>query len=440
MAGTQELNIDFGVNCENKTFTKTWATQLVASLKESFEKVTTSINTINSNITQRFDELELNLRKDISDAALKAESAHKLASENKCVTEQLRSEMDILKQWCLELKHENSSLKNQTNNIESYSRRNNIVFHGIEDTPNESSVTCEHSLRRFLQDHLLISQQKASSIPFVRCHRLQVNNNKSHATPIIVRFERYADRELIWSKKSLLTNKNYYVGEDFPKDVNYNRRKLIPVFSKARKIPGMDKKQVSLKSDTLIISGRKYRVDTLDQLTGELDMKTFNQRSNDNLIVFGGIFSNFHPLSNYYLCPIVYKKYRYKNIEQAYQHRKAVLFKDELIASKIMASSDPAEAKRISYELKGSKEHHDKWNAERYDLMLELVKANFLQNPELAKELKNTGTKQLAESGKHQYYATGLSITNRDILNTGKWTGSSKLGEILISVRRELNR
>ena len=103
---------------------------------------------------------------------------------------------------------------------------------------------------------------------------------------------------MIWSKKSLLTNKEYAINEDFPGEIVYRRRKLFSVFSKARKLHGVDKETVTLKSDILTISGKRYSVDTLNQLKGSLDMKIFSERSDDNRVVFGGMFSNFHPFSN----------------------------------------------------------------------------------------------------------------------------------------------
>lgn len=111
-----------------------------------------------------------------------------------------------------------------------------------------------------------------------------------------------------------------------------------------------------------------------------------------------------------------------------------------MIAAKILAARDPAEAKRLSFEIKASKESQLKWNAERYDLMSAILTAKFTQNPKLAVELRATGNKRIAESGRHEYYATGLSITHKDVLNPSKWTSQSKLGELLMNVRREINR
>ena len=49
-----------------------------------------------------------------------------------------------------------------------------------------------------------------------------------------------------------------------------------------------------------------------------------------------------------------------------------------------------------------------------------------------------TGNKLIAESGRNRFYAISLPITHKDILVADKWTGKSKLGEILMKVRREI--
>ena len=133
-----------------------------------------------------------------------------------------------------------------------------------------------------------------------------------------------------------------------------------------------------------------------------------------------------------------FNKIRYTSIEQAYQHRKCLFFDDLVTASKVMLTSDPAEAKRLSFEVKGSKALHDRWTAQRYKLMSDLLKAKIQQNPKVKAELLSTGTKRIAESGKDNYYAVGLPITSNDILNNIKWSGKSKLGEILMSVRSDI--
>ena len=80
---------------------------------------------------------------------------------------------------------------------------------------------------------------------FVRCHRLHDQRYKSN-NPIIVRFKEYSDREHVWNSKTNKSDRTLSIGEDFPKDIAYNRRKLFPVFTKARRV--LDKKVVSQSS------------------------------------------------------------------------------------------------------------------------------------------------------------------------------------------------
>ena len=166
----------------------------------------------------------------------------------------------------MELKSKCDAIKCQTNSMETYSRRDNLLFHGIRQPINESNFSCAKSVRKFLVNQLQMTEEEASSVQFVRCHKLNEHNKMSEIKPIIARFKNYSDREMVLSKKSLLTNKEYAINEDFPREIVYRRRKLFSVFSKARKLPGVDKKTVTLKSDMLTISGKRYSVDTLNEL------------------------------------------------------------------------------------------------------------------------------------------------------------------------------
>ena len=97
--------------------------------------------------------------------------------------------------------------------------------------------------------------------------------------------------------------------------------------------------------------------------------KTFNERINSSRIVFGGMYSNFHPLSNYYACPIVFRKQKYRSLEQAYQHCKSTFFEQAESASRIIASRDLVERKRIIYDVSGPRDLQNKWDGQRVDLM-----------------------------------------------------------------------
>ena len=118
--------------------------------------------------------------------------------------------------------------------FESYSRRDNLIIYGIPEVKPESIAQCKNSVREFFVNHLNFTDQEATGVDFIRCHRLYTTR-KNAVKPVIVRFKNSSDREKVWLRKSAIKDRNLNICEDFPKSIAYNRRKLFPVFSKARK-------------------------------------------------------------------------------------------------------------------------------------------------------------------------------------------------------------
>ena len=115
--------------------------------------------------------------------------------------------------------------------------------------------------------------------------------------PIIVRFWDYSDKECVWKNRRVIPqNRNFSLSEDFPKSIVYNRKKLLPVFTKAMRILG--KRDVSLSKDRLTVSGEHYSVKSLNNLKGEPNVPSFTRREDKDTLVFGGILSEYEPMSN----------------------------------------------------------------------------------------------------------------------------------------------
>ena len=171
----------------------------------------------------------------------------------------------------------------------------------------------EAFMRDLFVNKLLLTVQEADNIAFVRCHRLY-RPRKNITKPIIVRFGSFKDREHIWIKKKILRDKTVNIGKDFPKSIDYKKRKLFPVFAKAKKLTALANMKVSLKADVLSISDRKYTVDTLGELQGELSMRNFNERSDNKVVVMDRICSDFHPLSNFFKVHMVHRNRKHLNI------------------------------------------------------------------------------------------------------------------------------
>ena len=100
-------------------------------------------------------------------------------------------------------------------------------------------------------------------------------------------------------------NSNFSLSEDFSKSIVYNRKKLLPVYTKSRRILG--KRDVSLSKDRLTVSGEHYSVKSLNNLKGELNVRSFTRREDKDTLVFGGILSEYEPLSNWGNFPVTHQ-------------------------------------------------------------------------------------------------------------------------------------
>ena len=159
-----------------------------------------------------------------------------------------------LKQKNVKLERECDALKHQVNSVETYSRKNNIVFYGITEDQHETNDQCLAAVRNFMIKNLSIPLDKANTIVVMRCHCLK---QRGRNRPIIVRFNDYHDREYIWDQLSKIPKySGFFISEDFPKSVSFNRKKMLPIFHKARK--SLEKSETSLKGDVLTVSGSGY--------------------------------------------------------------------------------------------------------------------------------------------------------------------------------------
>lgn len=410
-----------------------------ASLKNKFDDIK---KTVNDNTNTKIDELKT----DIAAIKTTAEDALSLARKNEETLKNLQSSMqtkiEFLTSTCDDLLDDNVKLVKKTNDLENQSRRNNIVIKGIAENLNEQKSDCENLARSFFKDHLKLDATKVDTMNIVRCHRLgpiptDKNNRKlkNFKRPIIVRFSNFHDKRSVWSARKNIADKKVHICENFCANTEYRRKKLYPIFSKAKKMANYQSK-VSLSVDSLIINSKSYTCDNLVDLPDDLAPRQFAEKNNNEMIVFGGIFSNFTPFSNWYECNVPYKGHIFRSTEQAYQFAKSEFCGDAVSSLKIIHATDPNSAKKLGSKVKGFIDAD--WEEVKLDIMYEIVKIKFSENPELKAELLKTSNMSFAESGIDNCYATGLSFTSPEVYNSSKWIGKNKLGEMLSQIRQEI--
>ena len=196
-----------------------------------------------------------------------------------------------------------------------------------------------------------MSKEQSNAIKFVRCHQLNKRPGDSKIS-IMARSKSYRDRSIVWTKRRSATN--VYISEDFPIDVSKRRNKLKPILKEASKHKQYEH-CITMRGDKLLFKGELLDVDKLHTLPTEIHPRSISELRTDDVLLFGGLNSEYHELSNFYRCPIKYKNKTFNCVEQCYQYEKAMKFGDLKTASAILRSEDPADQKYLGKKISGFK-------------------------------------------------------------------------------------
>lgn len=127
----------------------------------------------------------------------------------------------------------------------------------------------------------------------------------------------------------------------------------------------------------------------------------------------------------------------YATAEHWMMEQKALLFKDELIAAKIMAAKTAAEAKKLGREVKGYDEAL--WLEHRFEIVVRGNFYKFSQHKDLKQFLLNTKDRVLVEASPvDAIWGIGMAEDHADILRPERWRGLNLLGFALMEVRDQL--
>lgn len=133
-------------------------------------------------------------------------------------------------------------------------------------------------------------------------------------------------------------------------------------------------------------------------------------------------------LSNFANAPVIYKGITYKNNEAAFQAQKVVSLSEQ----QKFASLPPNLAKREGRRVKLRPD----WELIKKQVMYEIVKAKFEQNPGLRRMLLNTGNAILVEGNTWHDNTWGICKCEKCINKCH--IDFNNLGKILMKVREEL--
>lgn len=112
---------------------------------------------------------------------------------------------------------------------------------------------------------------------------------------------------------------------------------------------------------------------------------------------------------------------------------KANYFGDETQKTAVLAAKTPYAAKKCGRAVKGYDDA--KWVSVREDIMREVVRAKFEQNPALMAKLRSIEGDIAEASPFDKVWGIGLSKTDPRASDPAQWKGRNLLGQILMDVR-----
>ena len=275
---------------------------------------------------------------------------------------------------------------------------------------------------------------------------------QNHKRPILLNFQSSDDRQRVWKAKLRPPNatdvsgdnpssnednrenrksSGVFMTQDYPVEIQSRRRRLIPIFKKAKSMEDY-RNDTYIHHDKLTIKGVTYTVNNIHTLPRELNPVMLSTRRDGDTIFF---WSANSPFSNHHPCVFVCDDVRYNCSEQYYMHQMAIKANDTQRANAIMEADDPVTQKHIARDVVKPKE----WIKLASAVMMNGLRAKFLQNPTLSDYLTKTKDYQLAEASPYDtYWGIGLSFDSPVKSDAQNWKGKNQLGRLLVDLREEI--
>lgn len=160
------------------------------------------------------------------------------------------------------------------------------------------------------------------------------------------------------------------------------------------------------------------------------------------MIGFYHEYDEYGCFSNWYHAEFDYANHHFVNSEQFMMYHKVMMFGREDLGKQILATKDPEECKKIAKQ-KFPEFRRDIWDHNARTIVKRGVRAKFVQNPDIRKELLATENELLAEcSPGDKRWGIGIDNSDPARLDTKNWSYDSRnqLGIILMEVRQELTQ
>jgi uncharacterized protein (DUF2267 family)/prefoldin subunit 5 len=241
-----------------------WASLLFEEMKSlksgisRIEEVEKTVNIINT----RFSDLDVKVtsidkrvgevEKSCTYMSKEFDTTMKKLNETRADIDKMKHSTENFEAEVTKLNKEIKTVTERLNDSEFRSMRNNLIFYGIQERPDEN---CENIVKQLINDKIDIN---ANAFMFDRAHRLGKPTAANQPRPIVVRFTYHKERETVrtkaYSMNDALKREGYGVGIQRPKNVRDARKALYHVMKQAQ-----DRGQTAkFYGDKLYINGELY--------------------------------------------------------------------------------------------------------------------------------------------------------------------------------------
>ena len=245
-------------------------------------------------ITKSLSKALIPLQKEINELKESQNSNH-----HKNDMQDILEENNKLKMKVDQLETFNMKLKNKLNRIEDKLLENNLLFFGISEKEGETeyerySVILDIISTTFAGPNYETQSQQARQIQIEKLvRRGRYSQNKIR--PISVTFAHQRDlQELLANRKYLPSGVT--ISKEFGEHTENERKFLKPILRAANTKTGYRKK-CRLEGDHLVIKGKHYTHDNIEELPEELSGYKITSKEESDTI---GFFGELNPLSNFH--------------------------------------------------------------------------------------------------------------------------------------------
>ena len=333
--------------------------------------------------------------------------------------------IQALEHRCEALEDQNKKLNERVNHLENIGKLQNIKIDGINEQHNEDLT--QEILK--LAGAMGSSCQPTDIDGMYRMGRFQDKQTKLRT--IMIRFKTKQARHEFFNARFQLKNKKewsrVWINDDVCDQTRRRREAMRAIAILCRD----NQTDCKLRSDSIIIKGKKYWINELEQIPHPYSLEDAKMRVYNGDLYFQ---SEYAWPSNMAPARVTIDKHTYVTAEHAWNRVKAEANDDMVAAELIKKTPCPYLAKRIGDRIRTTLA----WEKCECDVMYEIVQQKASENPEIKAKLLETKNMKLHEATRSTLYGIGAGLHSKHA-REGRWPGKDVLGQIWEKVRDDLS-